>query len=296
MKTNLILRSFLFAPGNHARKVEKAFTLDADAVILDLEDSVPAKEKILSRKQVIDALSKPHKAHGYIRINGCDTEFFENDIQEVVGPWLDGIVLPKAETSKMVEQVSFQISEAEKKYGLPLNSIELLPIIETAKGIENANEIAAGSDRIYRLAFGGGDYTLDLNYIWNRDEEVLSYARSKIGHACRVANIEPPIDTVVLEIKDDDRFIASAERGRTFGFSGKLCIHPDQISLCNKIFSPDGDEIAYAQKVILAFAKSESDGSASIEIDGNFVDYAIVKKAQRIIDLQEILERRSREK
>ena len=296
MKTNTLIRSFLFAPGNHARKVEKAFALDADAVILDLEDSVPAKEKILSRKQVIDALSKPHKAHGYIRINGCDTEFFENDIQEVVGPWLDGIVLPKAETSEMVEQVSFQISEAEKKSGLKLNSIELLPIIETAKGVENANEIAAGSDRICRLAFGGGDYTLDLNYIWNRDEEVLSYARSKIGHACRIANIEPPIDTVVLEIKDNDRFIASAERGRTFGFSGKLCIHPDQISLCNKIFSPDSDEIAYAQKVILAFEKSESDGSASIEIDGNFVDYAIVKKAQRIIDLQEILERRSTEK
>ena len=296
MKTNTLIRSFLFAPGNHARKVEKAFALDADAVILDLEDSVPAKEKILSRKQVIDALSKPHKAHGYIRINGCDTEFFENDIQEVVGPWLDGIVLPKAETSEMVEQVSFQISEAEKKYGLKLNSIELLPIIETAKGVDNANEIAAGSDRICRLAFGGGDYTLDLNYIWNRDEEVLSYARSKIGHACRIANIEPPIDTVVLEIKDNDRFIASAERGRTFGFSGKLCIHPDQVSLCNKIFSPDNDEIAYAQKVILAFEKSESDGSASIEIDGNFVDYAIVKKAQRIIDLQEILERRSREK
>ena len=296
MKTNTLIRSFLFAPGNHARKVEKAFALDADAVILDLEDSVPAKEKILSRKQVIDALSKPHKAHGYIRINGCDTEFFENDIQEVVGPWLDGIVLPKAETSEMVEQVSFQISEAEKKSGLKLNSIELLPLIETAKGVENANEIAAGSDRICRLAFGGGDYTLDLNYIWNRDEEVLSYARSKIGHACRIANIEPPIDTVVLEIKDNDRFIASAERGRTFGFSGKLCIHPDQISFCNKIFSPDSDEIAYAQKVILAFEKSESDGSASIEIDGNFVDYAIVKKAQRIIDLQEILERRSREK
>ena len=296
MKTNMIIRSFLFAPGNHARKVEKAFTLDADAVILDLEDAVPVEEKILSRKQVIDALSKSHKPYGYVRINGCDTQFFENDIQEIVGPWLDGIVLPKAETAEMVEQVNLQISEAEKKSGLPLNSIELLPILETAKGIENANEIAAGSDRICRLAFGGGDYTLDLNYTWNSDEEVLSYARTKIGHACRKANIQPPIDTVVLEIKDKDRFIASAKRGRNFGFSGKLCIHPNQVSLCNEIFTPDRDEIAYAQKVILAFEKSESDGSASIEIDGNFIDYAIVKKAQRVIDLQEILGRRSSKK
>jgi citrate lyase subunit beta/citryl-CoA lyase len=292
----MIIRSFLFAPGNHARKVEKAFTLDADAVILDLEDAVPIEEKILTRKQVINALSKPHKPYGYIRINGFDTEFCENDIQEIVGPWLDGIVLPKAETSEMIEQVDFQISEAEKESGLPPNSIELLPILETAKGIENANEIATVSDRICRLAFGGGDYTLDLNYIWNSDEEVLSYARSKIGHACRMANIDPPIDTVVLEIKDDDRFIASAERGRIFGFSGKLCIHPNQVPLCNKIFTPHNDEIAYAQKVILAFEKSEVHGSASIAIDGNFIDYAIVKKAKRIIDLQKILGRRESEK
>ena len=293
MKTNGIIRSFLFAPGNHARRVEKAFTLDADAVILDLEDAVPVEEKILSRKRVIETLSKPHKPYGYIRINGYDTEFCGNDISEIVGPWLDGIVLPKAETSEMIEQVALKISETERKASLPSNSIELLPILETAKGIENANEIAAASDRICRLAFGGGDYTLDLNYIWNSDEEILSYARSKIGHACRIANIGPPIDTVVLEINDTQRFVNSALRGRNFGFSGKFCIHPSQIPLCNKVFTPDDAEITHARAILSKFEEAKEFGSASVQLDGHFIDYAIVKKAQRIIALKEELGLRS---
>ncbi len=296
MKTNGIIRSFLFAPGNHDRKVEKAFSLDADAVILDLEDAVPVEEKILSRKRVIDALSRPHTPYGYIRINGYDTEFYEDDIREIVGPWLDGIVLPKAETSEKIEQIALQISDAEKKAGLPPNSIELLPILETARGIDNANEIASSSNRICRLAFGGGDYTLDLNYIWSSDEEVLSYARSKIGHASKIAGIDPPIDTVVLEIDDSQRFVNSAQRGRNFGFSGKFCIHPSQIPLCNEVFTPNDQEIRNARAILEKFKEAKELGSASLQLDGHFIDYAVVKKAEQILTLKEELERRLSEK
>ena len=124
------------------------------------------------------------------------------------------------------------ISTAEISKGLVSGKIDLMPIIETAKGVENATEIASASSRVRRVAFGGGDYTLDLDYLWGADEEVLSYGRARLSHVSRVAKIDPPIDTVVLQINDDERFLASAERGRKFGFGGKLCIR----SICAEAF------------------------------------------------------------
>ena len=160
-----------------------------------------------------------------------------------------------------------------------------MPIIETARGVENATEIALASSRVKRIAFGGGDYTLDLDYLWTADEEVLSYGRARLSHASRVAKLDPPIDTVVLQINDNERFLASAERGRKFGFGGKLCIHPNQVALCNTSFMPSADEVEHAKAVVAAFEEAELSGSASIQLEGYFIDYPIVYKAQRILAL-----------
>ena len=167
-----------------------------------------------------------------------------------------------------------------------------MPIIETARGVETAAEIATAGSRIRRLAFGGGDYTLDLDYEWSADEDVLAYARARLSHASRLGGLQPPIDTVVLQIKDDARFVASAQRGRKFGFGGKLCIHPSQIPLTNAIFSPSPEEIAHAKAVVAAFEAAEASGSASIQLDGYFIDYPIVYKSQRILALAALLEQR----
>ncbi len=285
------LRSFLFAPGNHPRKVEKVFTSGADAVILDLEDAVALAEKEATRAVVVAAMKRPRQARGYIRINGFETKFWTGDLEAVVGPWLDGIVVPKAETAEQLRGIEVRTSQMERRAGMKEGAIEILPIVETAKGVENATALAGASSRVRRLSFGGGDYTHDLDLIWTVEERELAYARAKLTHASRVAGIEPPIDTVVIQVKDTARFRQSALNGRQMGFQGKLCIHPDQVAPCHEVFTPNSEEIAHARDVIAAFAAAEAKGSASIQLNGYFIDYPIVYKAQRILALVERLNR-----
>ena len=285
------VRSFLFTPANHPRRVEKVFQVGADAVILDLEDAVAVAEKVKAREDVVAAFTKANgECLHYVRINSVDTVFWQEDISATVGPWLDGIVLPKVESGKTLLLVEAVIAEAERAAGLAVGSLDLLPIIETARGVESAAEIATAGSRIRRFAFGGGDYTLDLDYEWSADEEVLSYARARLSHAARLGDLLPPIDTVVLQIKDDPRFEASARRGRKFGFGGKLCIHPNQVPLTHRVFTPSPEEVAHAEAVVAAFEAAEASGSASIQLDGYFIDYPIVYKSQRILALAAMLE------
>ena len=160
-----------------------------------------------------------------------------------------------------------------------------MPIVETARGVEACAAIAAAAPRVRRLAFGGGDYTTDLDLTWTPEELELAYARAKLTHASRVAGIEPPVDTVVIQVKDTERFRRSAQNGRRMGFAGKLCIHPDQVAPCNEAFTPTAAEVAHARAVIEAFEQAEARGSASIQLDGQFIDYPIVYKAQRVLAL-----------
>ena len=277
------VRSYLFAPGNHPRKVEKVFTAGADAILLDLEDAVPPKEKIATRAVVVAAMRAPRRARGYVRVNGLDTEWCADDIAAVAGPWLDGLVLPKVESAEQVRQASAWIAAAERAAGLPIGRLELMAIVETARGIAFADEIAAADRRLARLAFGGGDYTNDLDLEWTLEERELDYARARLTHASRLANIEPPVDTVVIAVKDIERFRVSARNGRRMGLYGKLCIHPDQVAPCNEVFTPDAVQLAHARAVVEAFERAEASGSASIQVDGQFVDYPIVFKARRIL-------------
>ncbi len=285
-----VIRSFMFTPANHPRRVEKVFQIGADAVILDLEDAVAVAEKVGARDDVVAAFSGSQRdCLHYVRINSVETEFWRDDIQATVGSWLDGIVVPKVESAVALLEVERAIAEAEDKAGLEAGCLDILPIIETAKGVEAAAEIATAGSRVRRFAFGGGDYTLDLDYEWSADEDVLAYARARLSHASRLGGLLPPIDTVVLQINDDARFTASAQRGRKFGFGGKLCIHPSQVPLTNAIFSPSAEEIAHATAVVAAFEAAEASGSASIQLDGYFIDYPIVYKSQRILALAALL-------
>ena len=277
------VRSYLFAPGNHPRKVEKVFTTGADAILLDLEDAVPPNEKIATRAVVVAAMRAPRRARGYVRVNGLETEWCADDIAAVAGPWLDGLVLPKVESAEQVRQASAWIAAAERAAGLPIGRLELMAIVETARGIAFADEIAAADKRLARLAFGGGDYTNDLDLEWTLEERELDYARARLTHASRLAGIEPPVDTVVIAVKDIERFRVSARNGRRMGLYGKLCIHPDQVAPCNEVFTPDAAQVAHARAVVEAFERAEASGSASIQVDGQFVDYPIVFKARRIL-------------
>lgn len=288
-RSPLGLRSFLFAPGNHARRVEKVFESGADAIILDLEDAVAISEKAATRPLVVAAFERDRSSRAYVRINGVDSTYWQADVDAVVRARIDGIVLPKAESAEQVKTVDAYLSKQEKAAGIAAGSLELTLIVETARGIVDVDAIAAASPRVARLAFGGGDYTNDLDLEWTAEEHELSYARARLTHASRAAGLEPPVDTVVLQVKDQDRFRQSARNGRRMGFHGKLCIHPDQIAPCHEVFTPSADEIERAREIVAAFEAAEAAGNASIQVKGVFVDYPVVYKAQRVLALAQRL-------
>lgn len=279
------LRSFLFAPGNHPRRAEKVFLVGADVAVLDLEDAVAVAEKEAARGSVLGALRQRRDCKAYVRVNAFDTRWCYGDLDTVVIKGLDGIVVPKAESAQQLQAIATRISELEQKRGLTVGAIDLMAIIESARGVLRAEEIAAATPRLSRLAFGGADYTNDLNLEWTPEERELDFARARLAHASRLAGIEPPVDTVVVQIKDTERFRHSARTGKQFGFLGKLCIHPDQVAVCNEVFSPSAAEIAHAQSVVLAFEEAEAKGVAAIQVDGAFIDYPVVYRARRVLAL-----------
>jgi citrate lyase subunit beta/citryl-CoA lyase len=278
------LRSFLFAPGNHARRVEKALSLDADAVILDLEDAVATAEKRATRDAVIAALARPRRALLYVRVNAVDTEFCYGDLAAVVRPGLDGVILPKVESTAGLVTADWLLGQLEREQGLMPRTIDLVPIIETARGLNQIDAILAAGTRVKRVAFGAGDFTLDVNMAWSRGEAELAYARAKIVTASRAAGIEAPFDTVWVDLADEEGLEASARTALGFGFQGKMCIHPNQIAVVNRVFTPSEAEIAFAERVVVAFARAEAEGSAAIQLDGKFIDYPILYRAQRVLE------------
>lgn len=279
-----VYRTMLFAPGNHPRRVEKAFSLDADAVILDLEDACPIAEKVATRAIVVAACQRPRACLGYIRVNAPSTEFGYGDIVAVVHGGVDGIILPKLETVDEIKAVDWVIANLERERGLPVGAIDVIPIIETAKGVTNIRAITAAGTRIRRISFGAGDFTLDMSMAWSRDESELLPYRSECVLASRAAGIEAPIDTVWADLKDTDGFAASTRHIKGLGFQGKLCIHPDQVPAANAILSPSKDDILWSRKVVEAFEAAEKAGSASIQLDGKFIDYPIVARARRVLE------------
>ncbi|MBV6304505.1 CoA ester lyase [Candidimonas humi] len=286
-----VFRSLVFAPANHARRVEKAFTLGADAVILDLEDACAVSEKVSSRPKVVQALSLPRTCLGYARINPLSTPYAYGDMVEIVAPGLDGIVLPKVEAPEDLLTVDWLLSQLERDRGLPAGGVDVIPIIETAAGMSRLGEILRATPRVKRASFGAGDFTLDLGLAWSRDENELLVHRSQMVLQSRAAGIEPPLDTVWVRLKDPEGFAASTERAHGLGFQGKLCIHPDQVDVVNRMFTPSDAQVAQARRVVEAFAQAEAEGSSAIQLDGQFIDYPIVYGAQRILELADKLAR-----
>lgn len=278
-----VFRSFLFAPGNHPRRVEKCLTLDADCVILDLEDAVAIAEKEATRATVVAALQTPRKSRGYVRVNAYDTGYCYGDLKAVVCAGVDGIVLPKVESAAQLLSVNWLVAQLEQERGLTVGAIDLMPIIETGKGLAAVEEIAAADSRVKRLSFGAGDFTLDMAMRWSVGEVELDYARSRIVLASRAADLEAPVDTVFIHIGQLDALRASAERVLTMGFQGKLCIHPEQVGPVNSVFTPTDDALEQARIYIRAFEEAEAAGLASIQVDGYFIDYPIVAQARRTI-------------
>ena len=277
-------RTFLFAPGNHARRVEKCFTVGADGVILDLEDAVAVSEKPGTRALVTEALQRERNCLGYVRVNAASTEWGFADILAVVRPGLDGIILPKVEDADQLKAVDWMLGNLERERGLGPGSIDLIPIIETAQGLTRMEAIARSGTRTRRIAFGAGDMTLDLGMTWTREETELLSIRTQFVVISRAAGLEPPLDTVWVDLRDPGGFLQSVEHVRGLGFQGKMCIHPDQIPVANAAFAPTAAQIEEAEKFVAAFEEAEARGLASIQLEGKFIDYPIVHAARRLLE------------
>jgi len=299
---NNLFRTFLFTPANHARRVSKALSLDADAVILDLEDAVANSEKVGARKDAIAAIKSASRSKIYVRVNALDTQWTLGDLQAVVGPGLYGVVLPKVQGPEDIETVDWLLANLEREQGLNIGSIDLLPIIETAKGFSNLNKIflehryrsSNQYQRVKRFTFGAGDFCNDVGMLWTSSERELDVVRNACIVTARAANLEPPIDTVWIHLKDHEGLESSVIRSLNLGFQGRLCIHPDQVSITNQVFTPSADDVLRAKKIVVSFLEAEKKGLAAIQVDGMFVDYPILYKAQKILAIHQAISTVSR--
>ena len=283
------IRTALFVPGNRPDRVDKACRTDADVVIIDLEDAVPIADKAATRSLVKEKIVQNRSRSLLVRVNALETDLTRGDFEAIIVDGLDGIMLPKVVRPENIEQINLLLLEVEEQRGIPTGSVCLIPLIESALAVENAFSIAntrTSPERLYTLAFGAADYSLDMGIDLTLSSEELYYPRSRIAVACRAADIEPPLDTpFMIDLNDRGALEKDIYRAKQLGFQGKLCIHPNQIGVCNAIFSPSDKEIEHANKVIEAFETAEAKGTAAIQLNGQFVDYPIVEKARRILAL-----------
>ena len=277
------LRSWLFTPANHPRRVEKALSLDVDVVLIDLEDACAEAEKDTARDTVRDALEGPRRGRGHVRINALSTGRAEGDLDALVGYGLDGVMLPKIERADDLRAVDDMITELERVRSLPHGAVDLVPLIETGLALADVRAIVHGCARVRRFAFGSGDFCLDMGLFPGPDEIELLPFRAALVLAARAEGLEPPIDCAWLNADDKDGMVRSAGRTRAMGFQGKLCIHPNQAPVVHAAFAPSQLELERAARIIEGFEAAEAGGSAAIKVDGLLVDYPIYYKAQRLL-------------
>jgi citrate lyase subunit beta / citryl-CoA lyase len=286
----LPLRSLLFTPGNHPRKLARVGTFGSDASVLDLEDAVADAEKESARATVRSALATYDPgALVIVRVNGPDTGRLEADVEAVVCEELGGIMVPKVETPEVLVEVDRLLGTLERERGLEEGRIRLLALIETARGLVRCEEIAsAAPERVYTLVFGLGDFTVDLGIDLTRDATELLYARSRVVVAARAAALPQPLDGPYLDLQNFDGLVADTLRSRQLGFQGRVVIYPPHVEPVQRTYGQlSEEELERARRVVEAFASAEADGSASIQVDGRFVDYPIYRRALHKLRLYE---------
>ena len=233
-----MLRTWLFAPANRARHVEKALASDADVAVLDLEDACPDGEKLVGRASAREATARGRQGLLHVRVNSVSSGLLKADLEAVVGQGLDGVILPKAESAAEVAEANRIIGLIERRLGLSEGRIDLVPIIESALGLAEARAIGSACRRVRRLAFGPVDFALDLGLTVGPEEGELAPYRASLVLASRLEGLEAPIDGAGLVIADETHMVRSAMRSRAMGFQGKLCVHPRQLAPVMAAFAP----------------------------------------------------------
>lgn len=280
------VRTLLFVPGHRERMIEKAPGSGADGLLYDIEDSVPAPDRNTARSILSEVLSEDLVLPRYVRVNGivdAGKQETAADLDAVVLPQLDGIVLPKAQSTDDIIWTAEAIRLLERQRNIEDGSIEIIPMIESALGVHFAYEILSSSPRISSVIIGSaqdGDLQTDLGASWSPEGAELQYSRSRILVAARAAGIDHPMDGVFLGLDDEDGLIQDSENARRLGYRGKTIIHPKQIEPVHRVFSPDENELKYYREMISAF---EEAGENAFNYRGKMIDRAMIRKARGLI-------------
>jgi citrate lyase subunit beta/citryl-CoA lyase len=278
-------RSSLILPVNVPRFVEKAGLRGSDAVVLDLEDSVPEAEKARARALVKDALPLAGRggAEVVVRVNN-DPRHLWDDIDAAVHPGLDGLALPKAESPDQVRELTSRIEALERRREIEPGHVLLSLALETPRGVLQAEAIAAASPRIATMGVGVEDYCLELGVEPSPDGIELLYAVSRVVTVCKAAGIQATgLLGSIAGFRDLAAFEGGAVRARQLGCEGAGCIHPDQVAVLNRVFSPDPARVEYARRAVAAFESGVDRGTASVDLDGKMVDIPVYKRALVIL-------------
>lgn len=279
-------RSVLYMPGSNERALEKGKILAADGLILDLEDAVAPNQKAEARQRIVDTVN----GGGYglrevlIRTNGFQTEWGFDDIAAVAQSKADGIVLPKVESAdaiRMCEQILIDNGAHD--------DIQIWCMIETPRGVLNAERMAAASNRIGGFVMGTSDLAKDVHAAHTHDRLPMLYS---LGHCLLVARAYglAILDGVHLDLSDDDGFAHSCEQGKELGFDGKTLIHPKTIAKANEVFAPQPTAVDWANRIIEAFAEAQGRGEGVVVVDGKLVENLHVEEAKRLVALNAAIE------
>ncbi len=290
-----LLRTLIFVPGIRENMIEKAHTLTADVIVLDLEDSVPPAEKAQAREIVRRAIPglKTAGQTVHVRVNPISSGLTRDDLAAVVCPELSGITLPKTESAQDIRDVDVLIREQEMEHEVKPGALALIPTIESALGVLNCEEICRASSRLAAVTLGADDYTADLGTHRTREGRELDYARQVMVVCARAADIVA-LDTPFADFRDEEGLIREAEWVRSLGFKGKYLIHPGQVEPVNRIFRPTEEEVAYARKVSAAFDEALAQGLGAVQLEGRMVDAPVAKRARRLLELAETIEAKER--
>lgn len=283
-------RSMLFLPGNNPNMIINASCLGADAVIFDLEDAVAPAEKDAARILVRNTLRYTDLSgcDVIVRINSVDTGYWKSDLDFILPERPNVILLPKSSTPADVLTADVYMSKVEERLGLKNGTVRLMPLIETAMGVENAYAIASASNRVCALFLGAEDLTADLRCKRTKEGREIEYARQRLVVAARAAGVDV-YDTPFTDVNDDEGIIADATLAKSLGFTGKASISPRHVDVINQLFSPTLAEIDYAYEVLDTIALAKKCGKGAVSLYGKMIDAPIVARAEQTIAMAEAL-------
>ena len=297
-------RSELAVPGSSPKMFEKALQSEADYIFLDLEDAVSPNDKISARENIIKALKEINwRENGKtisVRINSLDTHYMYRDVVDIVeqvGDKLDTILIPKAGTASDVYMVDCLLTQIETNKKLN-NKIGIECLIETALGMSNIKEIAKSSERLEALHFGVADYAASLRARTvvigglnpNYPGDQWHHGLSKLVMTCRAYGLRA-IDGPFGDFNDPDSYIDAAKRGAAIGIEGKWAIHPSQIDLANKVFSPPEAEVNKAKRILEELEKAAKEGKGAAQLDGRMIDAASARMAENIVNTNNLIKK-----